>query len=486
MCGRFALGLAADDIAYHVNHDYFQQQHDRDEAGGGADENDDNEEDVDGAGESGQGANRSQQGDSSGTTGQTSSGDAQAGAQERQGGDEGLVAWGNQEAKAGHRVCPKSKSVVMRKGKRAGLGSEKYELDALVWGLVPHWYKTPPTTPISTINAQCESVFEGKPSWRGPRENKRCVVLAQGFYEWLQKGKDKVPHFVKRKDGKLMAFAGLWDHCEYNGDYDSITSYTILTTPVNAQLRFLHTRMPAILASFEEIQLWLSDSPWNDGVKALIRPYESQVECYPVDQGVGKVGNESPDFIKPVAAKKGSLDALFAKQKSASSPSKPSSSTNPKPSSASPSSILEQKVKAQSSSPSSPSASTSKPKTKTMKEEENEDETMNPDEDSPRKVAVIAKAEDKLEGRQSSTPKKCKAPNSANEVSKAKVKRGGSEGVEEVEVLDLSADSSGEDDDATMRKPAKKKARKEKAQLHTDGKGNEELTDFFPVVDEEK
>jgi putative SOS response-associated peptidase YedK len=128
------------------------------------------------------------------------------------------------------QVCPKSKSVIIRRNGKSG----QYELDRLVWGLVPSfvvfspvpplvpfspfhpsltyalrlrsWFKEPPAAGLSTINAQCESVFEPKASWRGPRDNKRCVVLAQGFYEWLQKGKDKVPYFVKRKDGKLMAF----------------------------------------------------------------------------------------------------------------------------------------------------------------------------------------------------------------------------------------------------------------------------------------
>jgi putative SOS response-associated peptidase YedK len=68
------------------------------------------------------------------------------------------------------------------------------------------WYSDPPAPGLSTINATCESVFQGTPAWRGPRQDKRCVVVAQGFYEWLDKGKEKQPYFVKRNDGKLMAF----------------------------------------------------------------------------------------------------------------------------------------------------------------------------------------------------------------------------------------------------------------------------------------
>ena len=131
------------------------------------------------------------------------------------------------------QVAPTTKVPVLRRSQR---DPDTFEFDLLRWGLVPQcvpspprsppslspsltcpslaslarsWYATPPDAGLSTINAQCESVFEATPAWRGPRDTKRCVVVAQGFYEWLTKGKDKVPHFVKRKDGKLMAFGAL-------------------------------------------------------------------------------------------------------------------------------------------------------------------------------------------------------------------------------------------------------------------------------------
>ncbi|GAA5846084.1 hypothetical protein JCM11251_003705, partial [Rhodosporidiobolus azoricus] len=201
MCGRFALGLQADDLPPAINHQYFaRRQNNR----GGADDVD-REEDADSGQEheeqqeSGSGSSEQAQSRSSG---QHSSSKEQVG----EGTVDGPVRWSSLEGQAGYRVrynvCPKSRSVVLRKNDKSG----QYELDLLLWGLVPSWFKEPPAAGLSTINAQCESVFEGKPSWRGPRENRRCVVIAQGFYEWLQKGKDKVPHFVKRQDGKLMAF----------------------------------------------------------------------------------------------------------------------------------------------------------------------------------------------------------------------------------------------------------------------------------------
>lgn len=75
------------------------------------------------------------------------------------------------------------------------------------------WYSEPPAPGLSTINATCESVFQGTPAWRGPRQDKRCVVVAQGFYEWLDKGKEKQPYFVKRKDDKLMALGESGPRC---------------------------------------------------------------------------------------------------------------------------------------------------------------------------------------------------------------------------------------------------------------------------------
>ncbi|GAA5903241.1 hypothetical protein JCM6882_008115 [Rhodosporidiobolus microsporus] len=464
MCGRFALGLQADDIPAALNGDYFGQP------AHGAHQNDDDGADVvahEGAADQGQ--QQQQQHHAlpepighacEGATEQQHASKKQVG----EGAVDGPVSWASFESKTGYRVrynvCPKSRSVVLRKSEKAG----EYNLDLLVWGLIPSWFKEPPQGGLSTINAQCESVFEGKPSWRGPRENRRCVVIAQGFYEWLQKGKEKVPHFVKRKDGKLMAFAGLWDHCDYKGTFEPVMTYTILTTPVNSQLRFLHSRMPAILNDASEIELWLANTGWNDKVKALIRPFQGKVECYPVDQGVGKVGNESPDFIKPVAAKKGSLDTLFAKQAKSqstnSSPAKPGPSSffTPKSASASPSSSTTPKLK--SASPPSSSGSGSKPEAKG----EDEDEAMNPDEDSPRMVEQLAKAEEDIEAGGSGKKRK-----------------------KEVEVLEL-VDSS--DEEAAAEEPVKKKVKSAPAlakgasgEKHVDEKGNEALTDFFPVVD---
>ncbi|GAA5881612.1 hypothetical protein JCM3774_006494 [Rhodotorula dairenensis] len=342
MCGRFALGAQAEQLAVDIHQQYFvpppQQQPSQPRQAGSAD---------------GSGATASRQANARGaevegepdSSGGPSTGGADGGRQ---------LQWASHEAQSSFRprynVAPTTRVPVLRRSKK---NLDQYELDLLKWGLVPHWYSEPPAPGLSTINATCESVFQGTPAWRGPRQDKRCVVVAQGFYEWLDKGKEKQPYFVKRKDGKLMALAGLWDHCDFKGEcrgnHDPVTSFTILTVPVNTQLKFLHTRMPAILSNASEIESWLSAEPWSEKLKTLIRPFEDELECYAVDRGVGKVQNDSEEFVKPLAQKKGSLDSLFAKQanrankerkaklepslppRAGSSPSSPSSGRAPKP-----------------------------------------------------------------------------------------------------------------------------------------------------------
>ncbi len=153
---------------------------------------------------------------------------------------------------------------------------------------------------------------------------KRCIVVAQGFYKWLKPGgpgsKEKIPHFVKRKDGKLMCFAGLWDCVQYEDD-DSLSkhyTYTIITTDSNAQLKFLHDRMPVILdPGSEQLHTWLDPGryEWTSELQSLLKPYAGELEVYPVSKEVGKVGNNSPNFIIPVASKenKHNIANFFAK-----------------------------------------------------------------------------------------------------------------------------------------------------------------------------
>lgn len=160
---------------------------------------------------------------------------------------------------------------------------------------------------MKTINARDDALAKNGGMWNTMKQKKRCVVVAQGFYEWLKKngGKERVPHYVKRKDEQLMCFAGLWDCVQYEGSDEKHYTYTIITTDSNKQLSFLHDRMPVILENgSEQIRTWLDPkrSEWLKELQLLLKPYWGELECYPVDKAVGKVGNNSPTFIIPVAS----------------------------------------------------------------------------------------------------------------------------------------------------------------------------------------
>lgn len=101
--------------------------------------------------------------------------------------------------------------------------STKYKLQSMKWGLIPFWTKRQPNygSLMRTINCRDDSLIEDRGMWTTMKRRKRCVVICQGFYEWLKKGpggKEKIPHFIKRKDGDLMCLAGLWDWVSYEGE----------------------------------------------------------------------------------------------------------------------------------------------------------------------------------------------------------------------------------------------------------------------------
>lgn len=185
----------------------------------------------------------------------------------------------------------------------------RYKLQSMKWGLVPFWTKRNPDygTVMKTINARDDSLAAKGGMWNTMKQRKRCIVVAQGFYEWLKKsgGKEKIPHYTKRKDEQLMCFAGLWDCVQYEGSDEKHYTYTIITTDSNKQLSFLHDRMPVILENgSDQIRTWLDPgrAEWSKELQSLLKPFEGELECYPVSKEVGKVGNNSPSFIIPVAS----------------------------------------------------------------------------------------------------------------------------------------------------------------------------------------
>lgn len=160
----------------------------------------------------------------------------------------------------------------------------------LKWGLIPAWAKDP-STGAGLINARGETVAE-KPSFREAFRRRRCLIPADGFYEWQRQGDRKQPFYFRMKDGKPFAFAGLWERWADRGGEETETC-AILTTACNDLLRPVHERMPIILppAAFD---LWLDPKVRQpDSLTPLLRPYTSEeMESRPVSLLVNSPGND--------------------------------------------------------------------------------------------------------------------------------------------------------------------------------------------------
>lgn len=190
------------------------------------------------------------------------------------------------------------------------------------WGLVPSWMKKRPdyATMLKTINCRADSIAAGSGMWAPLRGRKRCVVVAQGFYEWLKTGpKERMPHYIRRRDGLPLLLAGLWDSVSFEGKEDEVPgkrertyTYTIITTDSNASLRFLHDRMPVVFDyQSPELQMWLDPArdTWTPELQALLRPWPRMMDddgaaliVDVVSKDVNKAGHSSPSFIVPVAS----------------------------------------------------------------------------------------------------------------------------------------------------------------------------------------
>ena len=167
------------------------------------------------------------------------------------------------------------------------------------WGLVPFWAKEA-SIGYKMINAKSES-FTEKPSFRKPFKEKRCLVLADGFYEWEKTDKkNKVPYRFILKNRQPFAFAGLWDVWK-TPEGDTLLSFTIITTRANELMERIHDRMPVILHEKDEAK-WL-DPEFKDTEKlsSLLQPYPSeQMVAYKVSTIVNSPKNDTPSCIEPV------------------------------------------------------------------------------------------------------------------------------------------------------------------------------------------
>jgi len=175
---------------------------------------------------------------------------------------------------------------------------QRRELTLFQWGLIPHWAKDP-RIGNRMINARAETVAE-KPAFRTPLRRRRCLIPADGYYEWAKtSGKRKQPYFIRLRGGEPFAFAGLWDVWEQGSDA-YIESCTLLTTESNALVRPIHDRMPVIVRP-EDYDLWLDPQMQRpERLAPLFAPYPSeQMEAYRVSFRVNNPAHDDPACIEP-------------------------------------------------------------------------------------------------------------------------------------------------------------------------------------------
>ena len=167
------------------------------------------------------------------------------------------------------------------------------------WGLIPSWVKDPKTFSL-LINARGESVIE-KPAFRAAMRRRRCLIPADGFYEWKKDGERKRPYYVHLKSGAPMALAGLWE--TWTGpNGEELETATIVTTAASRSIAHIHDRMPVILPP-EAFDLWLDANVDAKIAAALIAPArDALLEAYEISTAVNRVANDSPQLIAPVGA----------------------------------------------------------------------------------------------------------------------------------------------------------------------------------------
>ena len=165
------------------------------------------------------------------------------------------------------------------------------------WGLVPSWAKDP-SIGYKLINARAGGVAD-KPSFRSAFKRGRCLVVADGFYEWKKIGKAKQPYFIRLKTEKPFAFAGLCEH--WHRDDETIDSCSLITTEPNELMATIHDRMPAILPPEAYDARLDPEFEGKEKLPALLRPFPvDELTAYAVNSVVNNARNETPDCIAPV------------------------------------------------------------------------------------------------------------------------------------------------------------------------------------------
>jgi putative SOS response-associated peptidase YedK len=190
-----------------------------------------------------------------------------------------------------YNVAPTQPIAIVR------LMNGKRQFALVRWGLLPSWVKDPKAFSL-LINARGETVND-KPAYKAAMKRRRCLIPADGFYEWKAGGVRKQPFYIRAKSGEPFAFAGLWE--SWTGpNGEELETAAIVTTAANQTLAPIHDRMPVVIAP-EQFDLWLGGADEDTtAATALIRPAPGDLlEAIPVSADVNRVANDNPRLIEP-------------------------------------------------------------------------------------------------------------------------------------------------------------------------------------------
>jgi len=198
-------------------------------------------------------------------------------------------ATGSFEVEPRYNIAPTQHIAAIRNDEEDGR-----ELTMLRWGLIPFWAKDK-SIGNRMINARAETIAE-KPAYRAAYHRRRCLVLADGFYEWHKEAADKVPYFISLANEQPFALAGLWESWQSKESDKSIQSATLITTAANDFMASLHHRMPVILEP-ATADRWLAG---DDDLIDYAISHGPELRAWPVDRRVNNARNEGADLIQPI------------------------------------------------------------------------------------------------------------------------------------------------------------------------------------------
>jgi putative SOS response-associated peptidase YedK len=181
----------------------------------------------------------------------------------------------------GYNVTPSYEIAVIR-------NQDSKELANCHWGLIPHWAKD---TKIKPVNTRSDGVAT-KPFFRDSFKKRRCLIPANGYYEWSVSNGKKQPYFIHLEDSKLFSFAGIWS--SWDTPEKTIESCAIITTNSNQYLSKVHDRMPVIISS-NEYDTWL-----DKGGEEMLKPYTGMMQAYPISNRVNSPKSQGPELIQPL------------------------------------------------------------------------------------------------------------------------------------------------------------------------------------------